>query len=155
MFLLRFPDMEVSSRTIQQLRGLEGERIRNLYREFGERFGVSWKGRNYDAGNWNLADEINRAVSAANAAFYGMCAAIICSLGFLPQLGFIHATGSLPFVYDIADIYKPVTTLPAAFAAVRQDPGNAEENVLLLLKERIESGRLMEKIPKQILELMK
>ena len=155
MFLLRCPDMEVSSRTIQQLRGLEGERIRNLYREFGERFGVSWKGRNYDAGNWNLADEINRAVSAANAAFYGMCAAIICSLGFLPQLGFIHATGSLPFVYDIADIYKPVTTLPAAFAAVRQDPGNAEENVLLLLKERIESGRLMEKIPKQILELMK
>lgn len=155
MFLLRFPDLEVSSRTIQQLRGLEGERIRKLYQEFGEQYGVTWKGRNYDAGNWNIADEINRTVSAANAAFYGMCAAIVCSLGFLPQLGFIHAAGSLPFVYDIADIYKPVSTLPAAFAAVRQDPGRAEENVLLLLKEKIEAGRLMEKIPKQIIEFMK
>ena len=155
MFLLRFPDLDVSTRTIQQLRGLEGERIRNLYREFGEKYGVSWKGRNYDVGNWQLADEINRAISAANAAFYGLCAAVVCSLGFLPQLGFIHATGNLPFVYDIADIYKPVTTLPAAFAAVRQNPGNAEENVLLLLKQNIESGHLMEKIPGQILELMK
>ena len=155
MFLLRFPDMEISTRTIQQLRGLEGERIRRLYQEFGERYGVSWKGRNFDAGNWSLADEINRAVSAANAAFYGMCAAIVCSLGFLPQLGFIHATGSLPFVYDIADIYKPVSTLPAAFEAVRQNPGMAEENVLLLLKRHIEEERLMEKIPRQIMDLMK
>ena len=64
-------------------------------------------------------------------------------------------TPTRPFVYDIADIYKPVTTLPAAFAAVRQDPANAEENVLLLLKQSIETGRLMEKIPKQIMELMK
>ena len=155
MFLLRFPDLDVSTRTIQQLRGLEGDRIRRLYQTFGEQYGISWKGRNYDVGNWNIADEINRAVSAANAAFYGMCAAIICSLGFLPQLGFIHASGSLPFVYDIADIYKPVSTLPAAFAAVRQDPAHAEENALLLLKQNIESERLMEKIPKQIMELMR
>ncbi len=154
MFSLRFPDMDVSDRTIAQLRGLEGERVRRLYQVFGEKYGVSWKGRSYDANNWNLADEINRAVSAANAAFYGMCAAIICSMGFLPQLGFIHVTGSLPFVYDIADIYKPVSTLPAAFIAVRQDPQHAEDNVLLLLKEKIEENDLMEKIPKQILDLM-
>jgi len=155
MFLMRFPDMNVESRTIAQLRGLEGERIRNLYQQFGEEYGIVWKGRNYDTGNWQLADEINRAISAANAALYGLCSAVICSMGFLPQLGFIHASGSLPFVYDIADIYKPQTTLPAAFAAVRQNPRNAEENVLILLKQRIEKIRLLEQLPEHIIRLMK
>ena len=155
MFSLRFPDLDVSTRTIEQLRGLEGDRIRRLYQEFGEEYGVTWKGRNYDTSNWQLADDVNRAVSAANAAFYGMCAAIVCSMGFLPQLGFIHKTGSLPFVYDIADIYKPVSTLPAAFSAVRQYPHEVEDHVLLLLKEKIEEQKLMMRIPRHILEIMK
>ena len=154
MFSLRFPDLEVSTRTIQQLRGLEGDRIRKLYQEFGEKYGICWKGRNYDRNNWLLADNINRAISVANAALYGMCAAVISSLGFLPQLGFIHAAGSLPFVYDIADIYKPITTLPAAFAAVRQNPADAETLALLLLKQNVEAAGLLKRLPDQIMELM-
>lgn len=58
---------------------------------------------------------INRAVSAANASLYALTTAVGCSLGYLPQLGFIHDAGTLPFVFDVADIYKPETTLVAAF----------------------------------------
>ncbi len=155
MFRLRFPDMDVATRTIQQLRGLEGARIRALYQEMGDRYGVSWRGRAYSTDNWDLADNINRAISIANAAFYGYCAAIICAMGFLPQLGFIHASGTLPFVYDIADIYKPVTTLPAAFEGIRANPGMESAELLELLKRKIEELRLMERIPMQLKELMK
>jgi CRISPR-associated protein Cas1 len=96
MFARRFPDLDVASKSIQQLRGYEGERVRTLYADFGSRYAVSWKGRNYDPSNWSLADNINRAISTANAALYALCSSVVCSMGFLPQLGFIHSPERSP-----------------------------------------------------------
>lgn len=154
MFAVRFPDLDVSSKTVPQLRGLEGERIRSLYAESGRRYGVTWQGRNYNPDNWNLSDNLNRAISAANASLYGLCAAVICSMGFLPQLGFIHASGTLPFVFDIADMYKPETTIPAAFSAIAANPKAEEDEVIGILKTKIEEGGLVSRIPRDIKELM-
>lgn len=155
MFLMRFPKEEVSKKSIDALRGMEGMRVRNLYEHMGYKYGVTWKGRRYNRENWHLADTINRAISAANASLYALCTAIICSMGFLPQLGFIHQSGTLPFVFDIADIYKPETTLEAAFHAVSLHPESNEKDVITLLKQEIEKRRLLKKIPKDIEELMK
>jgi CRISPR-associated protein Cas1 len=99
---------------------MEGLRVRALYAELGLKHGVTWKGRNYNPGNWETADGINKALSAANASLYAMCAAVCCSLGYLPSLGFIHDAGTLPFIYDVADLYKHLTSIPAAFMSVRQ-----------------------------------
>lgn len=155
MFLLRFPETIVMEKTIKELRGMEGKRIKALYEEMGYRYGVTWKGRDYNPENWSLADNINRAVSAANACFYALCSAMVCSMGYLPQLGFIHVAGTLPFVYDIADIYKPVTTLEAAFETLSLNPNASEKDVIELLKIKIENLSLIEKIPLDIEELMK
>ena len=121
MFKMRFPGVEVSDKSIKELRGMEGLRVRMLYSKFGHEFGVTWKGRNYDRQNWDMADGINRALSSANASLYALCAAVICSLGYVPSLGFVHDAGTLPFVYDVADLYKHLTSIPAAFMAIRQD----------------------------------
>jgi CRISP-associated protein Cas1 len=153
MFLMRFPAAEVEGKTIPELRGMEGLRIRQLYAEMGQRYGVTWKGRNYDRSSWDLADGINKAVSAANASLYALCAAVISSLGYLPSLGFIHAGGTLPFVYDVADIYKPTTALVAAFQACRQTPDPSGDLVRSLLKETIESQRLLQRLPKDLAAL--
>ena len=154
MFLRRFPESDVEGKTIETLRGMEGKRVKALYAEMGERYGVQWKGRKYDASHWDLADGINRAISAANASLYALCSAIVCSMGFLPQLGFIHKTGTLPFVYDVADIYKPETTLEAAFQALSVDPDADEKKVLELLKIKIEKTKLLKRIPKDIFDLL-
>ncbi|MDO5581634.1 MAG: type I-E CRISPR-associated endonuclease Cas1e [Planctomycetia bacterium] len=154
MFLLRFPQAIVESKSIEILRGMEGKRVKALYAEMGERYGVLWKGRNYDASHWHLADGINRAISAANASLYALCTSIVCSMGFLPHLGFIHKTGTLPFVFDIADIYKPETTLPAAFQALSIDPEADETKVLTILKQKIESSKLLKRIPVDIFKLL-
>jgi len=154
MFLRRFPEEVVAGKRIQELRGMEGTRIKALYEDFGQRYGVTWKGRNYDPTNWNLADNINRAISAANAALYALCTAVVTSLGYLPQLGFIHAAGNLPFVYDIADLYKPETTLEAAFQALSVNPKAKEKDVLKLFKTRLEEQRLLKRIPKEIEEIL-
>ncbi|MDD3585951.1 MAG: type I-E CRISPR-associated endonuclease Cas1e [Thermoguttaceae bacterium] len=154
MFLLRFPKEIVENQTIEALRGREGKRVKAIYAEMGDRYGVQWKGRNYDKTHWHLADGINRAISAANASLYALCTSIICSMGFLPQLGFIHKTGTLPFVFDIADIYKPETTLEAAFQAISLDPNADEAKVLTLLKQKIEQTRLTRRIPRDISQLL-
>ena len=154
MFSMRFPDVDVSKYSVKELRGFEGRRVRHLYQEMGLRFGVTWKGRHYDQNNWNLADGINRAVSAANAALYALTAAVVTSMGYLPQLGFIHSAGILPFVYDIADIYKPVTTLPAAFETLSMFPDAAEEDVISRLKFYIEREKILSRMPVDIANLI-
>jgi CRISP-associated protein Cas1 len=100
-----------------------------------------------------VADNINRALSAANASLYALCAAVLCSLGYLPSLGFVHDGGTLPFIYDVADLYKELTSFPAAFQAMRQDPNDKGELVRTLLKERVEQERLLQRIPKDLEEL--
>jgi CRISPR-associated protein Cas1 len=154
MFLRRFPGEVVANSTIQDLRGMEGKRVRALYSELGAKYGVAWRGRCYDQNNWHLADNINKAISAANASLYALCTAVICSMGYLPQLGFIHIAGTLPFVFDIADIYKPETTLEAAFHTLSINPEAGESEVLRLLKLKMEEIRLIRRIPEEIEELL-
>ena len=153
MFRMRFPDVDVESRSVTELRGMEGLRVRTLYGQLGLEHGVTWKGRNYDRTNWDVSDPINRALSAANASLYALVAAVVCSLGYVPSLGFVHDAGTLPFIYDVADLYKHLTSIPAAFLAARQDPGNDGELVRTLLKERVEEQRILQRIPKDLAAL--
>ncbi|MFA6108509.1 MAG: type I-E CRISPR-associated endonuclease Cas1e [Candidatus Latescibacterota bacterium] len=154
MFARRFPEEDVSRCSVAELRGMEGRRVKALYEELGRQYGVTWKGRDYDPTHWSLADNINRAISASNAALYALTTAVVCSMGYLPQLGFIHVGGTLPFVFDIADLYKPETTLPAAFHAVSLNPDADEKQALSLLKQKIEAVRLLARMPQDIQELL-
>ena len=153
MFAMRFPDLDVHSRSVKELRGLEGLRVRALYAELGLKHGVTWKGRNYNPNNWDTADDINRALSAANASLYALCAAVVCSLGYVPSLGFVHDAGTLPFIYDVADLYKHLTSIPAAFLAVRQNPKDDGELVRQLLKQRVEEEKLLPRMPRDLAAL--
>jgi len=150
MFLHRFPDVPTSGVSIQQLRGMEGRRVKKIYGDLGQKFGVTWKGRNYSASNWNMADNINRAISAATASHYALIAAVCCSMGFIPQLGFVHKAGTLPFIYDAADLYKHETSWPAAFEAISIDPNDDGTLVRKILKRNVEQSRMLKKAPQQL-----
>lgn len=155
MFKLRFPDIEVEKYSIKELRGMEGHRVRALYGEFGRRFGVTWKGRDYNSSNWNLSDSVNRAISAANASLYAITYAVCSSMGFLPSLGFVHASGTLPFVYDMADLYKHETSFIAAFETVAVSSHDIEDRVRIVLKSKIEETRFLHRLPKVLTELFR
>lgn len=153
MFRMRFPGTDVNDKSVAELRGMEGIRVRQVYADLGREHGVSWKARNYDTRNWDLSDSINQALSTANASFYALCSAVICSLGYLPSLGFVHDTGTTPFVYDIADLYKQETTQPAAFLAVKENPKCDRDQVRRFLKEKIEDCRILQRMPKDLAAL--
>ncbi len=155
MFALRFgPDVAVDRVAVKELRGMEGRRVKALYAELGAKYGVTWKGRNYAPDNWDLADGINRAVSAANAALYSLTTAVVCSLGYLPALGFIHTASMRAFVLDIADIYKPETSLVSAFETFGLNPQATEDDAIARLKFHIEDRQLLARMPGDIEKLL-
>ena len=94
------------------MRGREGSRIRKVYWEQSELWKVAWSGRNYDPDHFETSDPVNKALSSANACLYGL---VICALGASPALGFVHIGHERSFVYDIADLYKTETSIPASF----------------------------------------
>ena len=120
MYQLRFPNEDVSNHTMQQLRGREGSRIRQVYREYSKTFGVEWTRREYDPTDFASGTPINQALSAANVALSGLVYSVIVAIGLSPGLGFIHTGHELSFVYDIADLYKAKTSIYVAFEVVSQ-----------------------------------
>jgi CRISP-associated protein Cas1 len=155
MFRHRFPDVPNDGVSIKQLRGMEGLRVQRIYEELGHKHGVIWKGRNYSPNNWNFADNINRALSAATASHYALIAAVCCSMGFIPQLGFIHQAGTLPFIYDAADLYKHETSWPAAFEAISIDPKDDGTLVRKILKRNFEKTQMLQRAPRELKSLFK
>ena len=115
MYQMRFPDEDVSSLTMQQLRAKEGARVRKVYRNMSNEFGVKWDGRTYNPDDYEGGDPVNQALSAANVALYGLAYSAISALGLSAGLGFVHTGHDLSFVYDIADLYKAEITIPIAF----------------------------------------
>lgn len=120
MYELRFPGEDVSGLTMRQLRGREGARMREVYRENSQRTGVEWKARKYDPNDFEASDLINQALSAANYSLYGVIHAVIVALGCSPGLGFVHSSNAGSFVYDIADLYKAQISIPAAFDVIAE-----------------------------------
>lgn len=149
MYRFRFPDLMVDGASLVEMRGMEGVRVRKCYTEMGEKYGVTWKGRKYDRDRWDICDEINEAITLASQSLYALCHSVIYMMGYLPQLGFIHETGYLPLVYDIADLYKSEISIPAAFESVALYKGNNRE-LRLLFKERAETFRLIDRMPEDI-----
>lgn len=127
MYAIRFPKIKTEHLTLQQIRGMEGIRVRKAYELASRVTGVPWSSRTYKNQDWDKADPINQALSEANAMLYGLCHAAIVSLGYSPGLGFVHTGKQLSFVYDIADLYKAETTIPAAFEAVQYQQRSSRE----------------------------
>lgn len=119
MYIRRFGNIANPDYTLQQLRGMEGIRVREAYKLASRNTGIRWTARMYKKDDWNAQDPINLVLSQANALLYSVCHAAIVSLGYSPGLGFIHTGKQLSFVYDIADLYKAEITIPAAFDSVR------------------------------------
>jgi len=146
LYRFRFPEPLPQNLTLQQIRGREGVRVREAYAVASRETGVEWKGRNYNRGNWRDADPINRALSSGSSLLYGVCHAAIVSAGYSTALGFIHTGKQLSFVYDIADLYKATTVIPAAFAATAESPERVESRVRTALREQLRDIRLLENV---------
>lgn len=153
MYEFRFPDEDVSGLTMQQLRGREGARMRALYRQHSDRTGVAWARRDYDPEDFAGSDAVNRALSSANSCLYGVAVAVIHTLGMAPGLGFVHVGHDQSLVYDIADLFKATTTIPAAFDVVASGSDDPENDVRRHLRDHLIRSRVMDRCVAVLREL--
>jgi CRISPR-associated protein Cas1 len=154
MYQKRFPEALSPDLTLEQIRGMEGSRVRSAYYQASREYGVEWHGRNYDRGNWGSSDPINRALSAANALLNSLCHTAIVSGGYSPALGFIHTGKQLSFVYDIADLYKAEITIPLAFRIVAESSEKVDSRVRATCREKFREVKLLARILPDIDELL-
>lgn len=154
MYALRFGEEPPARRSVEQLRGIEGARVRRLYQLLAQQYGVEWKARNYDTSEWDKGDLPNRCLSSATACLYGVTEAAVLAAGYAPAVGFIHTGKPLSFVYDIADLFKFDTVVPAAFKVAASQPRNAEQQVRLACRDIFRQSRLLERIIPTIEEIL-
>lgn len=147
MYAIRFGEEPPQRRSVEQLRGIEGARVREMYKRLAKKYGVEWRARNYDTSEWDAGDLPNRCLSAATACLYGVTEAAVLAAGYAPAVGFIHTGKPLSFVYDVADIYKFDTVVPVAFqVAAKVKAGNPEREVRLRCRDIFRETRLLERI---------
>lgn len=146
MFALRFGEPPPSRRSVEQLRGIEGARVRETYKLLAARYGVKWQGRRYDPKDWAKGDRANQCISAATSCLYGITEAAILAAGYAPAIGFIHSGKPLSFVYDIADIIKFETVVPQAFEIAARGDINPERAVRLACRDSFNKQRTLEKL---------
>lgn len=154
MYEVRFGEPSPKRRSVEQLRGIEGARVRETYKLLAQQYGVDWKSRNYDQKTWDAADIPNRCLSAATSCLYGITEAAVLAAGYAPAVGFIHTGKPLSFVYDIADLFKFDTVVPIAFRIAAQSPGNPERQVRLACRDLFRSDKLLGKIIPTIEEVL-
>ncbi len=146
MYELRFREKSPERRSVKQLRGIEGARVKKIYELLARQYRVPWKRRNYDHNNWGSGDVINRCLSSATACLYGISEAAILAAGYAPAVGFIHTGKPQSFVYDVADIFKFDTVVPVAFRIAARKPRDPERDVRLACRDMFRQAGLLKRI---------
>lgn len=146
MFELRFGEEPPSRRSIEQLRGMEGARVRKTYQLLAKQYGVKWNGRRYDPKQWDASDVANQCLSSATACLYGITEAAILAAGYAPAIGYLHTGKPLSFVYDIADIVKFETVVPAAFRVAARNPPMPEREVRIACRDAFKQSRILQRL---------
>jgi CRISPR-associated protein Cas1 len=118
MYAIRLGEI-LPHRDLDTLRGIEGARVKTIYRLMADKYGIEWNGRHYDRSNPDATDTPNQAINHAATAVQAAAAIAVQSLAAIPQLGFIHEDSGQAFVLDIADLYRDTVTLQIAFSVAK------------------------------------
>lgn len=154
MYKFRFQEDPPARRSIEQLRGIEGVRVRTLYKLLAQQYGINWDKRQYDPEKFDASDMVNRCLSVANHCLYGICEAAILAAGYAPAIGFLHTGKPLSFVYDIADLFKFDTSVRIAFNVAASNPSDPERETRHYCRNSFRKHNLLDRIIPTIEEIL-
>jgi CRISP-associated protein Cas1 len=148
----RFGNAVPPGASLAHLRGIEGQRVKTLYKLLAQKNKIARFRRNYDPATWEVQDPVNLALSAANTCLYGIVHSAVLAMGCSPALGFIHSGTQHAFVYDIADLYKAETTIPLAFSL--HNSTRPEQDARRKLRDQFRLFRLLPRIVTDIQQVL-
>lgn len=150
MYAMRLGEY-LPQRDLNALRGVEGHRMKQVYKNLADKYGVAWEGRKFDRNNPENNTTVNSAINHAATAMYAAARIAVALTGTIPQLGFIHEASGHAFALDIADLFRASHTLPIAFEAVKLAQKTKDPDIERVT--RTLAGRTMQKqklIPEMI-----
>ena len=150
IFRRMFNEEAPAGRSIEQLRGLEGAKVWDLYASIARSTGIDWVGRNAK----DAHDAVNQAISVANAALYGLVEAVILALGYAPSVGVVHNGAARSFVYDIADCLKFSTATPLAMRVAKDGPEDIEGRTRRACRDLFRAESMAEQIGRTVIEVL-
>jgi CRISPR-associated protein Cas1 len=136
---------------ISVLRGMEGARARQMYKNIAAQYGIAWHGRRYNRQSPHSADLPNQAINHAASAVEGAAMIAVAATSTIPQLGFVHEDSAQSFCLDIADLFRDEVTIPCAFAAVKLMEKRHGQSIESVTRRHV--GRAMKEqqvVPKMI-----
>ena len=143
--------------SLDALRGIEGSRMRQMYKDTAARYGIAWRGRRYDRNAPESADLANQAINHAASAVQSAAEIAVAATAAIPQLGFIHEGSSRAFILDVADLHRHTFTVPIAFQAVKEHLKRrnleVERIVRRLAGERFKKDKLIPMMIDQIKDM--
>lgn len=134
--------------SVATMRGLEGRTIRNLYRSLAKKHSVASFLRDVKAD-----DVINMGLNLGNSILYGCAAAACTAIGVNPALGIIHRGNSRSLIFDLADLYKPSITIPAAFEC-KEDDAEAMTKLRSRLRKLIHQKKVLAGMLDALMEVL-
>ncbi len=154
MFEIRFGEAAPLKRSVDQLRGIEGARVRKTYQLLAKQYGVEWHGRRYNPKDWKQGDTINQCISTATSCLYGISEAAILAAGYAPAIGFLHTGKPLSFVYDLADLIKFETVVPVAFKIAATKNSRPDREVRIACREAFRNKKILKRLIPLIEEVL-
>jgi len=154
MYNIRYPKEDITELSMRQLLGREGTKVGKRYKELSEQYNVPWSGRKYNSDEFDANDPLQNALSCANACLYGICYAVIYSLGLSPGLGIVHTGLAKSFVLDVADIYKEEISFPIAFSEISKGIKDFEKRVRTGMRDLIRDKRFLKCIVSDIMTIL-
>ncbi len=154
MYALRLGEV-LPHRDLDTLRGIEGSRVKTMYRLMAEKYDIEWKGRHYDRQNPDASDLPNQAINHAATAVQAAAAIAVQAVAAIPQLGFIHEDSGQSFVLDIADLYRDSITLQIAFTSAKRAEKESSTVDRLVRREAATVFRKQKVIPSMINSIKK
>ena len=109
-------DLDAETQSISVMRGLEGQYMKTLYKNLAKKHNIKNFRRQV-----THDDPINQGLNLANSILYGCAASACAALGINPALGIIHRGDARSLLFDLADLYKPTISIPAAFECSKED----------------------------------
>jgi CRISPR-associated protein Cas1 len=108
LYELMFGEKAVPSFTIEKLRGIEGSKVKEIYKNLADKYELEWSGRSSNA-------ELQKSISYATGCLYNLAEVAIRLLGYSPAIGVVHSGNERSFAYDLADTVKFNILMPGVF----------------------------------------
>lgn len=151
VFFLMFGEEVPVNRSVDQLRGIEGGKVRAIYQRLALENKIAWKGRDQTNA---LSDPLNRAISGANAALYGITEAVVLALGFSPSIGMVHSGDPRSFVFDVADTIKFDTVVPLAMRLYAENALKNESSIRVACRDMFREKDVIARLVNNTLSIM-